>query len=367
MNNMGVKLQDLIQRKPIHVSVLQGKIVAVDAPNIIFSLLKFSYKNKQYSLSNLMTDRTQRAISHLYGLLFRLNFFYAKRIFPIFCFDGRDSELKRVITKDQLADFRVINRWYQEAIDSNNPELARKIALGNEFLWPNIITESKHLLNALGVPYIDSPASAESQCAYLVKAGIAHYAISQDFDTLLFGCPALIQNLSKSLRRKIKGKWIYNKVSTFQIDLESNLKQLRLDRFQLVDLAMLLGTDYNPGVKQIGPKTALELIKTYHDLEGIIASQKNKYNFAQLTSEKIQAIRKIFLIPDVLEILPELYWDSPNNAKILKLMCKDHTLNPERVQNNIQKLKKNYISCKDYFHKLTFGPKIIQKTLDMSF
>lgn len=364
---MGVKLQNLIQRKPIHVSDLKGKIVAVDAPNIIFSLLNFSYKNKQYSASNLMTDRTQRAISHLYGLLFRINFFYTKKIFPIFCFDGRDSELKHVISKDQLADFQVINRWYQEAIESNNFKIARKIALGKEFLWPNIITESKQLLNALGVPYIDSPASAESQCAHLVKGGIAHYAVSQDFDTLLFGCPALIQNLSKSLRRKKKGKWIYNKVSTFQIDLESNLKQLKLDRFQLVDLSMLLGTDYNPGVKQIGPKTALELIKTYHNLEGIIASQKNKYNFAQLTSEKIQAIRKIFLMADVLEKLPDLYWDPPDNTRILKLMCKDHTLNQERVKNNIQKLIENYISCKDHFYKLKYGPKLIQKTLDMSF
>ncbi len=195
---MGVKLQDLVRREPIDISELQGKIIAVDAPNIIFSLLNFSYKNKQFDLSNLMTDRTQRAISHLYGLLFRINFYYTKKMFPIFCFDGRDSELKRMITKDQLADFRVVRQWYRDAIENSNTELARKIALGKEFLWLNIIAESKQLLNALRVPYLESPASAESQCAYLVKAKVAHYAVSQDFDSLLFGCPILIQNLSKS-------------------------------------------------------------------------------------------------------------------------------------------------------------------------
>ena len=364
---MGVKLQDLVRREPINISELEGKIIAVDAPNIIFSLLNFSYKNKQFDFSNLMTDRIQRAISHLYGLLFRINFYYTKKMFPLFCFDGRDSELKRMVTKDQLADFRVVRQWYQDAIESNNTELARKIALGKEFLWPNIIAESKQLLNALGVPYLESPASSESQCAYLVKAGIVHYAVSQDFDSLLFGCPTLIQNLSKSLRRKVQGKWIYNKVSTLKVDLEANLKRLRLDPFQLVDLAMLLGTNYNPGVKHIGPKTALELIKTYHNLESIIASQKTRYDFTHLIPENIQKIRKIFLVPDVLKILPDFYWDAPNRAKILELMCKDHTLNTERVENNVQKAIKSYFACKDYFYELKSGPRVIQKTLDMSY
>ena len=364
---MGVKLQELVLREPINISELEGKIIAVDAPNIIFSLLNFSYKNKQFDLSNLMTDRTQRAISHLYGLLFRINFYYSKRMFPIFCFDGRDSELKRMVTKDHLHDFRVVKEWYQDAIQNGNKELARKLALGKEFLWPNIIAESKQLLHALGVPYLESPASAESQCAYLVKAKISHFAVSQDFDSLLFGCPALIQNLSKSLRRKVQGKWMYNKVSTLKVDLEANLKRLRLDPFQLVDLAMLLGTDYNPGVKHIGPKTALELIKTYHNLESIIASQKKRYDFTHLTPENIQKIRKIFLNSDVLKILPDFYWDPPNRAKIIELMCEDHTLNTERVENNVQKAIKSYTTCKDYFHELKSGPKIVQKTLDMSF
>lgn len=76
-------------------------------------------------------------------------------------------------------------------------------------MWQNIIQESKQRLGALGVPYIDSPASAESQCAYLVKKGIVNFPNSQDFNSLLFGCPRVIQNLYKSSRRKIQGKWQY--------------------------------------------------------------------------------------------------------------------------------------------------------------
>ena len=215
---MGVKLQNIINRKKIYFPDLAGKIIAVDAPNIIMSLFNFARKNPDGSYAGLILDRTQRPISHLYGLLYRTNFYYTKKIFPIFCFDGKVSELKKVITKDQLKDFLFTQRWYEEAMKDGKRDLARQIAMSNEYLWHNIIEESKQLLGTLGVPYIESPASAESQCAYLVKEKVAHFSNSQDFDSLLFGCPFTIQNLSKSLRRKVQGKWTYNKVEPYTIN-----------------------------------------------------------------------------------------------------------------------------------------------------
>jgi flap endonuclease-1 len=313
---MGVKIQELIQRTPLNLADLAGTTIAIDGPNIIFSLFSFSYKNQQFDFSHSMTDRTQRVISHLYGLLYRINFFYNKKILPLFCFDGRVSDLKRLITKDQLQDFQVTRQWYREAIVQGHLEKARQIALGKEFLWPNIIQESKKLLNALGVPYIESPASAESQCAYLVKKKLVHYANSQDFDSILFGCPRIIQNLSKSSRRKVQGKWVYTKITPLLINLASTLQTLQLDQFQLVDIALLLGTDYNAGVKNIGPKTALFLIKKYHSLEKVILSEKNNFDFSHLTDEMVQQVRKIFLFPDVLETTVSLQWNIPYREKV---------------------------------------------------
>lgn len=109
---MGVKLQDLVCRKKIELSYLKGKIITIDAPNIIMGLLNVSFKNA----GDLIMDRTQRPISHLYGILYRIIFYYNKSILPIFCFDGRVFELKIVITKDQLNDFRYTFKRYQEAM-----------------------------------------------------------------------------------------------------------------------------------------------------------------------------------------------------------------------------------------------------------
>lgn len=346
---MGVKLQPITVRKKIEYQELVGKIIAIDAPNIIMSLFNFARRNPDGSYAGLLLDETQRPISHLYGLVYRISFYYSKRIFPIFCFDGRVSELKKKVTKDQLKDFLFTQKWYKEAMRNGNKELAKSIALSREYMWHNIIQESKQLLGALGVPYIDSPASAESQCAYLVIKGFANYSNSQDFDSLLFGCPSVIQNLSKSLRRKVQGKWQYQKIQPLSIDLNRNLENLGISIFQLVDIGILIGTDYFPGIEGIGPKKALQLIRKYKVLEALILKEYDRYDFHTLTPEIIKSVRKIFLFPDIKEKLDDLLWNLPNKSRVMGLLCGDHNLDKERLENNLVKFEKNYETCRSYF------------------
>ena len=362
---MGVKLDGIIERKKIKLSELKGSIIAVDAPNIIFSLLNFSHKNPSFNDTDLILDRTQRVISHLYGILYRVKFYYAEAILPIFCFDGRVSPLKRQITKNQLNDFRYTERRYKNAIKSGNKPLARKIALSHEYLWPNVIQESKALLGALGVPVIESPASAESQCAQLVKQGVANYSNSQDYDSLLFGCPMLLQNLSKSRRRKIRGQWTYQRIDPLISNLQENLERLEIDQFQLVDMALMLKTDYFDGIYGIGPKTALKLIKKHRTIESVMKNEQNEYDFSHLTPELIVQFRKLFLLPDVIKTFDNVFWDPPNKQRVLELLSKEHHLDPERVGDNTDKLFDNFLETLHYFQYEKDRSKSVQKTLDM--
>jgi len=361
---MGVKLQELVVRNKIEFSELAGKIMAIDAPNVIMSLFNFARKNPDGSHAGLILDRTQRPISHLYGLLYRINFYLSKKIFPIFCFDGLDSELKKLKTKDRLNDFIFTQNWYRTTILSGNRESAKKIAMSREYLWPNIIKESKQLIGALGIPCISSPASAESQCAQLVKDKLAHYSNSQDFDSLLFGCPHQIQNFSKSLRRKVQGRWKYQKVVPVVIDLKENLKRLGIDQFQLVDIGILIGNDYFPGIRKIGPKHAYKFVKNHKNLENVIYQEKKNYDFSSLTQELIAKVRKIFLLPDVLTQYHSFNWNFPNEQRTFSLLCKEHYLNRERVQNNLTKLLVNFDKCRGYFERQKANPRAVQKTLD---
>jgi flap endonuclease-1 len=362
---MGIKLDGIITRRKVTLRELEGSIIAMDAPNILYGLLNFSLKNSSFNNTNLIMDRTQRVISHLYGILYRVKFYYSQAILPIFCFDGRVSPLKREITKNQLNDFRYTERRYKNAIQGGNKSLARNIALSKEYLWPNVVQESKALLGGLGIPIINSPASAESQCAELVKQGIADYSNSQDYDSLLFGCPLLLQNLSKSKRRKLRGRWTYQRIDPLVTNLDKNLEVLEITQFQLVDLAFMLKTDYFDGIHGIGPKTALKFIKEYGTIEKVVKKENYNYNFSNLSPELIKKFRKLFLLPEVIETFDNLYWDPPNKQKVLKLLCHDHHLDPKRVGNNTDKLGENFFETLQYFQYERKKPKTVQKTLDM--
>ncbi len=361
---MGVKIADLLHAEPISLTSLEGTVIAIDTPNFLFSTLNFTAKNTD----SLFIDRTQRVINHLYGILYKILFLYSKRILPVFCFDGKVSELKRIITKDQLNDFRYAKRMHEKALKNKDWKTARQIGLSKEFLWPSVVEESKILLSLLGVPYIESPSSAEAQCAHLVKSHLVDYMNSQDFDSLLFGSPHVIQNLTKSMRRKIKNKWVYQKIEPKLYDLKKSLKLMGINYFQLIDLVLLLKTDYFPGIKHVGSKTALKLIKAHETLENIIDRERNKnYYFSSLTPEIIFKVRNIFLFPEVITPKEPFTWTAPIREKVRAFLCKDHHLNQARVENNLNKLINKYHSCISAFETFRKKSKHVQLTLDEIF
>ncbi len=362
-NNMGVKITELLKYQDITFSDLEGKIIAVDASNILLSFLNFSPKNTD----NIFIDKTQRVINHLYGLLYRIHFFYSIKVLPLFCFDGKISELKRIITKDQLNDYLFTKKMYRNAMKREDYASARQIAMSKEFLWSNVIEESKKLLSGLGVPYIESPSSAEAQCAYLVKNHHVDYMNSQDFDSLLFGSPYMIQNVSKSLKKKVRGRWTYQKIQPKLFNLEDCLIHMNINYFQFIDLALLLKTDYFHGIKGIGPHKALKLIKLHGSIENLIKKEQKNYDFNALSPSIIKEVRKIFLFPDVIDPEAAFTWTAPIRLAVQRLLCKDHHLNTERVYKNLDKLIEKYHACIKNFEVLRAEKKKTQLTLDQLF
>lgn len=325
---MGVKLRTLVEPQPIGYNLLEGSVMAIDGPNIVYSLVSFRRKGSERSI---ILDRTQRPISHLYGIIDRINFLYSKKISPIFCFDGRVSPLKRKVTKDALNDYRFIKSEYANALKHNDTKKMKQIATSSEYFWPHLMEESKSLISALGIPVINSPGAAEAQCAELVRLRIATNCNSQDYDALLFGAPNVIRNFNKSAR-----------TYPSQLNLNSVLKRLKISYFQLIDLAILIGTDYNKKIQGIGPKTALKLIIKHKSLENIIASESNSHNFNNLPKNLIRSVRNTFIFPEVLRKFEDIAYNRPNTTKVLDLLCTEHYLNKKRVEKALKSICVQY-------------------------
>jgi flap endonuclease-1 len=186
----------------------------------------------------------------------------------------------------------------------------------------------------MGVPWVQAPGEGEAQAAHLIQQNDAWAVASQDFDSLLFGAPTLVRNLAITGRRKLPGKDVYIQVKPEIIRLDEVLKELGIARKQLVDIGILVGTDYNQGIKGIGPKKALGLVKKYGSMEKIAKTE---------VGEKFEVdpleVKRIFLEPNITEDY-RLKWGDPDPEKIIRFLCDEHDFSETRVQSGIERLMK---------------------------
>ncbi len=266
---MGVQLTELVPVKAIELGDLSGKRIAIDAFNTLYQFLS-SIRDKM--TGEPLRDSNGHITSHLSGLFYRTARLLEARAQPIFVFDGEPPAFKRATQEARSAIRAAAAVRWKEALAAGDHEAARTAAQGSSRLTEEMIAESKELLSALGVPWVQAPSEGEAAAAQLVLAGEAWAAGSQDWDSLLFGVPRLVRNLTISGRRKLPKKQMTVEVKPELISLEDTLQSLGLSREQLVLVALLVGTDYNPGgVKGYGPKKALALVKEAQSLERVLA------------------------------------------------------------------------------------------------
>ncbi len=259
---MGVAIKDILEYDEIELSSISNKKIAIDTFNMLYQFLA-SIRQPD---GNPLTDSKGNVTSHLKGLFNRLVYFKRNNVKAVFVFDGIAPKLKNKERANRAEKKMQADVKYREALELGVMEDAKKYAQGLNKLDQTMIEDSKLLIAAFGFPIIEAPSEGEAQGAYLNQKGLVFAAASQDFDSLLFGAKNLIRNLSVSNRRKVAGSSVYKEVPIEYYDLEKNLKNLNVNLDELIIIAILCGTDFNPGgIKGIGPKKALKLVKEYRD------------------------------------------------------------------------------------------------------
>jgi flap endonuclease-1 len=286
-----------------------------------------------------LMDSKGRITSHLSGLFFRTINFIEKGIKPVFVFDGRPPELKRITIEEREEIRKEAEALYKEYLEKGEIEEAKKYAIRSAQLNEEIVNSAKKLIELMGNPCIQAPSEGEAQAAYLALKGDVYASASQDMDSLLFGSPRLIRNLSIVGKRRLPGRKEYVEVKPEIIYLDKMLNLLKISRKELIDIGILVGTDYAEGIYGIGPKKALKLIKQYGSIEKVLEIQK-----ASLSIDPA-IIRDIFLNPKVTDNY-NLEWKEPNYDGIIKFLCDEHDFSIERVQNALNKLKEALLKSK---------------------
>lgn len=323
---MGVNISDIVEKKKRTIQDFKNKKIAVDAHNTLYQFLSIIRQPDGTPLK----DEKGRVTSHLAGLLYRTANLVESDIKIVYVFDGKPHELKT-----KTVDFRrnireKAKEEWKEALAKGDIEVARKKAQQSSYLTSEMIEEAKQLLTYMGIPIVQAPSEGEAQASYMTKKGDVWATSSQDFDSLLFGAPILIRNLTITGRRKLPRKHVYINVEIEEINSNYSLVKLGITREQLVDIGILVGTDFNEGIRGIGPKTALKLIKKYGCLENIFKEKSFEI-------EGYEEIRNIFLKPDVTDDY-KLSWKMVNEAKVKNFLCNEFGFSENRVGKAIKKL-----------------------------
>ena len=329
---MGVNLRSLVPIQNFKLEDLSGKIIAIDAYNALYQFLAIIRQPNGTPLK----DSTGKITSHLSGLFYRTSNLVELGIKPIYVFDGPPPVLKKAELQRRRQVKVEAAAKYEKAVAKGKVREAFMHAQAATSMRDYMAAESKHLLSLMGLPWVQAPSEGEAQAAHLTKVGDSDFCASQDYDSLLFGAQKLIRNVTISGRRKLPSKNIYIDVIPELVELPKTLTQLGLTHKQLIDVAILTGTDFNPdGIEGLGPKTALKLVKQYGNLENALPHIKN----ANFPAEPEQ-IREIFLHPQVTDSY-QLEWKNANDESIVDFLVRQKDFSEERVRKALKRTREN--------------------------
>ena len=272
-------LRDLAAIRDVAFEDIEGGVVAVDAHNWLYRYLTTTVK---WTADEKYTTADGVEVANLIGVVQGLPKFFEHDLIPVMVFDGAVTDLKA----DEVADRREKRERAEErraaAQERGDAVEAARLEARTQRLTETIQETTRELLSLLDVPVVEAPAEGEAQCAQMAATGTVDHAGSEDYDTLLFGAPTTLRQLT-------------SKGDPELMELAATLEELGLDRQGLIDVALLCGTDFNEGVHGVGPKTAVKAVREHGDLWGVLDARDAEIPNAA-------AIRELFMHPPATDV-----------------------------------------------------------------
>ena len=331
----------IIQKQEMTLEELRGKSFAVDGFIVLHEFLALIRDRSGRPL----TDENGNVTSHLVGLAFRTTRLISDYgIDLVFVFDGKPPSLKRGEINTRREARRKAEVEYQEAVERGDiPEAFSKAVMTGKLTYQGL-DDVKRLLDLLGIPWVQAPSEGEAQAAYMAQRGDVWASNSKDYDSLLFGAPRLVRFLSISSQEWLPSKGKSRRVLPELIELDKFLGYHEINRVHLIDMGILIGTDFNPGIKGIGPKTALKLVKKHGSLEKLPDEIKKKL------PDTVDQIRELYLHPEVTDEYSTVRGELQEDA-LDDFLCGEKNFSTRRVQTLINRMRNRAAqkSLKDYF------------------
>ena len=124
------------------------------------------------------------------------------------------------------------------------------------------------ILIDLKIEFLVAPYEADAQMAYMVKEGIADFAITEDSDLIAYGCPKILLKLNPfgtgqmfSFKEFYDAKFPETEKTTNQLQL--------LSAEEFTNVLIMAGCEYLDNIERIGLKSALKLYDEHKTFDGV--------------------------------------------------------------------------------------------------
>jgi flap endonuclease-1 len=329
---LGVNLTPIIEKQILTLNDLRGKSLAVDANNYLYQFLSLIRTRDGTPLK----DSKGNITSHLVGLIFRTTrLIHDFKTDLAFVFDGQPPALKEEEIRKRRKQREKAHQEWEEALKSRDYAKAFSKAVMTSRLTRNMIEDAKKLLSLLGIPHVQAPSEAEAQTAFMAMQGDVWAASSKDYDSILFGAPKLLRFLTIHGQEYLPSKGIARPLKPELITLRQLLSYHGITRLQLIDLAILVGTDFNEGIKGVGPKTALKLVKKHGRIENLPSK------FLSKLTQQYEKIREIYLHPKTTSQY-DLKYGPLREEDLFHFLCDERDFARERVETAVQRMREVY-------------------------
>jgi flap endonuclease-1 len=242
----------------------------------------------------------------------------------VFVFDGRPPVEKAA----EIARRRAVRERYEteaaEARRAGDLAAAYSKSTMTSRLTREMIADATRLLHLMGVPTVQAPSEAEAQAAHMARRGDVWAAASKDYDSLLFGAPRLLRFLTITGREFLPSQGTSRPITPELIDLPRMLDELGISRAQLVDLGLLIGTDFHPGIKGIGPKKALALVTRHGAIDQMPSEIRDAFG------PDLDRLRQIYLAPEVSDDY-RVESGRCDVDGVVRFLCDEHAFGSDRV------------------------------------
>ena len=324
---MGIKgLTQLVKKnspdsiKHVGLYTMKDKRVAIDTSIFLYKSLMNVRSKGDY-----LRNKDGKVVSHIQGLYYKANQYLSFGITPIFIFDGKPPVEKSECLKERN---KKVEECKAKMENTENPEEKKALEKGTIRIKKEYIDDLKHLFSIMGVSYIHAPGEAEAYASELCRIGYVDGVITEDMDTLSYGCPQLLRScIDKSIKRP-------EVVTSF--DFQQILSDFKMNHDQFIDMCILCGCDYCPTIPKIGPVRAMKLIQKYGSIDVFLETEKTK-DIDEFKS-KYQVSRELFKIFDGkidLENLP-IHNSEYDSEKIYDYLVNICNMNPKRIQNSLK-------------------------------